>query len=397
MSVKSDAQVGKIAKALDEFKIETASWAFADTGTRFGKFLQPAAAKTTAEKLADAGQVNALTGCCPTVALHVLWDTPPGTSLAEVKKLAEKSGVRVGAINPNVFQDQIYKHGGLANEQASVRKAALDHILFSVKVSRQLGSRDISLWFGDGSSYPGTANIRTRKKWMTEGLKASHDALGPKQRLLVEYKPFEPAFYHTDIGDWGMALLFAKAAGPKARVLVDTGHHYQGQNIEQIVAWLLDENMLGGFHFNNRRYADDDLTLGSIDPYQDFRVFAEICSYAWEKSRAPDLVYMIDQSHNLKGKIEEMIQTAMTAQELYAKAAIIDFPALEKARKEQRLVDAENIYKDAFSTDVRPAIREWRRAKGLGEDPLVAFRQSGYLERITNERKGRATEGGGYA
>ena len=397
MSVQSDPQIGKIAKALDEFRIETASWAFADTGTRFGKFLQPAAAKTTAEKLADAGQVQAVTGCCPTVALHVLWDTPPGSNLADVKKLAEKSGVRAGAINPNVFQDQIYKHGGLANEQESVRKAALDHILYSVKVARELGSRDISCWFGDGSNYPGTANIRARKKWMTEGLRASHDALGANQRLLVEYKPFEPAFYHTDIGDWGMALLFAKAAGPKGRVLVDTGHHYHGQNIEQIVAWLLDENMLGGFHFNNRHYADDDLTLGSIDPYQDFRVFAEICHYAWEKGQAPDITYMIDQSHNLKGKIEEMIQTVMTAQELYAKAAIIDFPALEKARLEQRLVDAENFYKDAFSTDVRPAIREWRRAKGLGEDPLVAFRQSGYLERITQERKGRATEGGGYA
>ena len=397
MSVKSDAYVEKVMKALNEFKIEMGSWTFANAGTRFGKFLQAAAAKTTAEKLADAGQVHLFTGCCPTVALHVLWDTPAGSNLADVKKVAEKYGVRPGAINPNVFQDQIYKHGGLANEQETVRKAALDHILYSVKVARALASRDVSCWFGDGSSYPGTANIRARKQWMTEGLKASHDALGPKQRLLVEYKPFEPAFYHTDIGDWGMALLFAKAAGPKARVLVDTGHHYPGQNIEQIVAWLLDENMLGGFHFNNRRYADDDLTLGSIDPYQDFRVFAEIGSYAWEKGRAPDLSYMIDQSHNLKGKIEEMIQTAMTAQELYAKAAIIDFPALEKARKEQRLVDAENIYKDVFSTDVRPAIREWRRAKGLGENPLVAFRQSGYLERITNERKGRATEGGGYA
>jgi L-rhamnose isomerase/sugar isomerase len=397
MPTSSHAQVDKVAVALDEFRIETASWAFADTGTRFGKFVQPAAAKTTAEKLADAGQVHLFTGCCPTVALHVLWDTPPGSDLADVKKMAEKYGVRPGAINPNVFQDQIYKHGGLANEQASVRKAALDHILYSVKVSWELGSRDISLWFADGSSYPGTANIRTRKRWMVEGLKASHDALGPKQRMLVEYKPFEPAFYHTDIGDWGMALLFAKAAGPKARVLVDTGHHYQGQNIEQIVAWLLDENMLGGFHFNNRRYADDDLTLGSIDPYQDFRIFAEICSYAWEKGQSPDIAYMIDQSHNLKGKIEEMIQTVMTAQELYAKAALIDYAALEKARMEQRLVDAENIYKDAFSADVRPALREWRRAKGLGEDPLLAFRQSGYMERITNERKGRATEGGAYA
>ena len=398
MSVKSDAQVGKIAKALDEFKIETASWAFADTGTRFGKFLQPAAAKTTAEKLADAGQVNALTGCCPTVALHVLWDTPPGSNLADVKKLAEKYGVRPGAINPNVFQDQIYKHGGLANEQETVRKAALDHILYSVKVARELASRDVSCWFGDGSNYPGTANIRARKHWMAEGLKAVHDALGVDQRLLIEYKPFEPAFYHTDIGDWGMALLFAKAAGPKARVLVDTGHHYQGQNIEQIVAWLLDENMLGGFHFNNRRYADDDLTLGSIDPYQDFRVFAEICSYAWEKSRAPDLIYMIDQSHNLKDKIEETIQTVIAAQSFFAKAALVDHAALAKYQQKCALIDAEECLKSAFATDVRPVLKAWRKSKGLPADPLAAFRASGYMKRITKDRAEKnAASGGSYA
>ena len=267
-------------------------------------------------------------------------------------------------------------------------------MLLSVKVSRELGSRDISLWFGDGSSYPGTANIRARKKWMTEGLKAAHDALGPKQRLLVEYKPFEPAFYHTDIGDWGMALLFAKAAGPKARVLVDTGHHYQGQNIEQIVAWLLDEKMLGGFHFNNRRYADDDLTLGSIDPYQDFRIFAEICSYAWEKGRAPDIVYMIDQSHNLKGKIEEMIQTAMTAQELYAKAVLVDQGKLTHHQMKGELIDAEECLKAAFASDVRPAIQEWRKSKGLAEDPLQAFRASGYTVRAERER-GAKNKGAG--
>jgi L-rhamnose isomerase/sugar isomerase len=204
--------------------------------------------------------------------------------------------------------------------------------------------------------------------------------------MLVEYKPFEPAFYHTDIADWGMAFLLAKASGPKAQVLVDTGHHYQSQNIEQIVAWLLDAGMLGGFHFNDRRYADDDLTMGSIDPYQVFRIFFEIGFYEWESGRPAGIAYMVDQSHNLKGKIEAMIQTVMTAEELYAKAALVDFAALARHQASCSLVDAESCLKDAFSTDVRPAIREWARSKGLPEDPLAASRESGYLQRITRER-----------
>lgn len=385
-----------VGSALNSLQIELPSWGFADTGTRFGKFLQPAA-KTIEEKFSDAGQVHKFTGACPTVALHVLWDVPEGTDPSDVKKLAQRYGVRPGSISPNVFQDQIYKHGSLCNEQEEVRERALQHILYSVGIARQLGSRDVTPWFADGSNFPGTTNIRARKGWMVEGLKRAHDALGPEQRLLVEYKPFEPAFYHTDIADWGMALLLARHAGPKARVLVDTGHHYQAQNIEQIVTWLLDEDMLGGFHFNDRRYADDDLTLGSIDPYQVFRIFAEIRFYEWETGRRADIAYMVDQSHNLKGKIEEMIQTVMTAQELYAKAALIDFEALTQAQHEQRLIDAENTYKDAFSTDVRPAVREWRRSKGLAEDPLAAFRASGYMERITRERAGRGSAASSYA
>ncbi len=392
----NSAMEARVREALDGFRIELPSWGFADTGTRFGKFLQPAA-QTLEEKLADAGQVNQFTGACPTVALHVLWDVPAGTRCADVLKLASRYGVRPGSISPNVFQDQMYKFGSLSNEQESVRRHALEHILDSVRIAKELGSRDVTPWFADGSNFPGTANIRARKRWMSEGLKRAHDALGPEQRLLIEYKPFEPAFYHTDIADWGMALELAREAGPKSRVLVDTGHHYQAQNIEQIVAWLLDEGMLGGFHFNDRRYADDDLTLGSIDPYQVFRIFAEIRYYEWETGHPADIAYMVDQSHNLKGKIEEMIQTVMTAQEIYAKAALIDFLALAKAQQEQRLIDAENIYKDAFSTDVRPAVRAWRRSKGLAEDPLAAFRGSGYLERITRERAGRAIAAGSYA
>ncbi|PYV21112.1 MAG: sugar isomerase [Acidobacteria bacterium] len=397
MAHKSSSTLAEtVGAALDGLQIELPSWGFADTGTRFGKFHQPAA-RTTEEKFADAGQVHKVTGACPTVALHVLWDVPEGTKPSDIKKVAERYGVRPGSISPNVFQDQIYKHGSLSNEQESVRRRALEHILDSVRIAREIGSRDVTPWFADGSNFPGTANIRARKRWMAEGLKRAHDALGPDQRLLVEYKPFEPAFYHTDIADWGMALVLARQAGPKGRVLVDTGHHYLAQNIEQIVAWLLDEGMLGGFHFNDRRYADDDLTLGSIDPYQVFRIFAEIRFYEWETGRRADIAYMVDQSHNLKGKIEEMIQTVMTAQELYAKAALIDFPSLTKAQNEQRLIDAENTYKDAFSTDVRPAVREWRRARGLGEDPLAAFRESGYMERITRERAGRESAVSSYA
>lgn len=386
-----------IHQALDALRIELPSWGFTDTGTRFGKFLQDSAASTLPEKFADAAQVHTLTGMCPTIALHVLWDLPEGTDLNEVRSLSEQYGVSTGSINPNVFQDQDYKHGSLANERPEVRKKALQHILDSVRLAKALGSRDVAPWFADGSNYPGTANIRRRKEWLTDGLREVHAALDEGQRLLLEYKPFEPAFYHTDIADWGMALLLARAAGPQARVLVDTGHHYQAQNIEQIVAWLLSEDMLGGFHFNDRRYADDDLTLGSIDPYQVFRIFAEIRHAEWETGRAADIAYMVDQSHNLKNKVEAMIQTVMTAQQLYAKAALIDHEALEIARTEQRLIDAENVMKDAFETDVRPALREWREGRGLAPDPLLAFRKSGYTERMARERGGRKKGAVSYA
>ncbi len=376
-----------VVQALDRFQIELPSWGFANTGTRFGKFTQPAAASTTEEKLSDAGQVHRLTGVCPTVALHVLWDLPNGVAdAAEVQQLAATYGVRAGAINPNVFQDQIYKHGSLGNPDASIREAALTHLLDSVDIATRLGSRDLSLWFADGSNYPGTQNMRHRRKWFVDGLRATHERMSGEQRMLVEYKPFEPAFYHTDIADWGMAMQFARYAGPRAKVLVDTGHHYQAQNIEQIVAWLLDLDMLGGFHFNDRRYADDDLTMGSIDPYQVFRIFHEIAHFEWETGKRADIAYMIDQSHNLKGKIEAMIQTVTTAMELYAKAALVDHEALAAHQTSCSLVDAEGCLKDAFSTDVRPVIREWAHSKGLPVDPMDAFRQSGYLEKITAER-----------
>jgi L-rhamnose isomerase/sugar isomerase len=380
----------RVFRALESLRIELPSWGFANTGTRFGKFLQPAAATTIEEKFSDAAQVHGLTGICPTLALHVLWDFPNGTGSADdVARLADRYGVRPGSINPNLFEDQEYKYGSFGNPDAAVRARALQHVRDSIQIARRLKTRDISLWFADGSNYPGTANIRQRKRWFEEGLRASHDALDPQQRLLVEYKPFEPAFYHTDIADWGMALMLARAAGPQARVLVDTGHHYLAQNIEQIVAWLLSEDMLGGFHFNDRRYADDDLTIGSIDPYQVFRIFHEIMFYEWESGRRADIAYMIDQSHNLKGKIEAMIQTVTVAQELYSKAALVDHETLRSLQGKADLVAAESLLQDAFATDVRPAIKVWRQSKGLPPDPLQAFRESGYLERITAQRAGK--------
>jgi L-rhamnose isomerase/sugar isomerase len=379
-----------VFNALDTLKIEIPSWGFANTGTRFGKFIQLAAATCIEEKFSDAAEVHRLTGACPTMALHVQWDLPNGLrDVTKVKKLAEHYGVQPGSINPNVFQDQEYKYGSLGNPDPDTRRKALDHILDCVAIAHDVGSRDISPWFADGSNYPGTQSIRKRIGFFEEGLKEVHAALHPNQRLLVEYKPFEPAFYHTDIADWGMALLLAKSAGPQAFVLVDTGHHYQSQNIEQIVAWLLHQEMLGGFHFNDRRYADDDLTLGSIDPYQVFRIFHEILVNESETSITTDVPFMIDQSHNLKGKIEAMIQTVSAAQELHAKAALVDRERLAHLQDSCSLIEAEECFRSAFWHDVRPIIREWRRARGLPEDPLQVFLESGYLERATRERRDR--------
>ena len=377
----------RVWQALDGFRIELPSWGFANTGTRFGKFLQPAAATCIEEKLADAGEVHALTGVCPTVALHVLWDFPHGkTSAGRIAELAATNKIRPGSINPNTFQDQEYKHGSLGNPDPAVRKRALDHLIDCVELAKLVKSRDISLWFADGSNYPGSANIRQRRKWFAEGLKATHNQLTAEQRLLIEYKPFEPCFYHTDIADWGMSLLFARETGPRAKVLVDTGHHYASQNIEQIVAWLLSEGMLGGFHFNDRRYGDDDLTIGSIDPYQVFRIFHEIASYEWETETKADIAYMIDQSHNLKGKMEAMVQTVMTAQDLFAKAALVDQEALAEAQTKPDIVRAEECLRDAFASDVRLILESWRKSNGLPGNPLRALYESGYIEKISSER-----------
>jgi L-rhamnose isomerase/sugar isomerase len=376
-------------EALDTFEIETPSWGFADTGTRFGKFFQDAAAIDLNDKLADAGQVHRLTGCCPTVAVHVLWDFQPGQDPKAVARLARQHGIRIGAINPNLFQDQCYKWGSFANSDPAVRRHALRHCYDSIAIGQAVDSQYLSLWFADGTNYPGQESIRDRKHHFESCLRSLHQRLAPGQTMLVEYKPFEPAFYATDIPDWGMALLLARKAGPRAKVLVDTGHHYLSQNIEQIVALLLDENMLGGFHFNDRRYADDDLTLGSIDPYQVFRIFHEIHSFAADRGKAPEIAYMIDQCHNEKPKIEATLQTVAMAQELYAKAALVDHEKLRRAQARHDVVAAELELKKAFFTDIGPALLAWRRRRKLPADPLAEHRRSGYERIAAADRRAR--------
>jgi len=392
----------RAADALDKFNIETPSWGYADTGTRFGKFFQDAAAIDTNDKLADAGQVHALTGCCPTVAVHVLWDFVKGEDPKNTAKMASKHGVKIGAINPNVFQDQEYKWGSFGNNQAEVREQALAHCYDSVDIMKAVKSEYLSLWFADGTNYPGQGSIRERKFNFEQSLKALHKKLGPKQQMLVEYKPFEPAFYQTDVADWGMAYVYSKKAGPRSKVLVDIGHHYNATNIEQIVAWLLDEDMFGGLHLNDRRYADDDLTLGSIDPYQIFRVFHEIHFFASDRGKMPKIPYMVDQCHNEKPKIEAMLQTVAIAQELFAKAAIVDHDALRKAQAKNNAIDAELVLKKAFFTDVTPALAAYRKRNKLPVDPMAEHRRQGYEKAAAKDRNRRRkemgiTRGGSFA
>jgi len=401
MNQSEHALFDQVAQILDRFQIEIPSWGFANTGTRFGKFVQPAAASTLEEKFSDASEVHRLTGATPTLALHVLWDLPHGLAdVSEVQALERATGIRSGSINPNLFQDQQYKFGSLCNPSAEIRESALQHVLDSIEIGKRLHSRDISLWLADGSNYPGTQSIRRRIEWLQSALSAAHRHLAPDQRLLVEYKPFEPAFYHTDIADWGMSANLCREAGPQAFVLVDTGHHYLSQNIEQIVAWLLHLDLLGGFHFNDRRYADDDLTLGSIDPYQIFRIFHEICQQldsGPSKDSLDAIAFMIDQSHNLKGKIEAMIQTVVTAQELWLKAALLDRAQLAALQQSCDLVAAEELFRGAFWRDVRPLVAAWRESRGLAADPLAALREGGYVERITRERARRQSAVSSYA
>lgn len=386
---------GRLFSLLDGFGIEVPSWGFADSGTRFGKFTQPAAARTIDEKLEDAGQVHKLTKAAPSVAVHALWDFPDGfDKVGGQVELAKKLGVRIGTVNPNYFESQVYKYGSACSPDPKARAEADKHSLDCIALAKAVGTDAWSLWFADGTNYPGQDDILTRKKLMEAALKKWHDATPAGMTMYVEYKPFEPAFYHTDVADWGMAAAFCRKAGPRAKVLVDTGHHLPGCNIEHIVGFMIDEGLLGGFHFNDRKYADDDLTIGSIDPYMVFRIFHEIRNAAELHGHdVSKIAYTVDQSHNLKPKIEAMLQTVVHAQELYAKACLVDRRKLRDLQLKTDIVAAETLLRDAFYTDVRPLLAEWRKGKGIDPDPIAAHRASGYEAKAAKERADRRAAG----
>lgn len=384
----------ELFSALRAQAIETPSWGYGDTGTRFKTFSHPGAARNVWEKVADAAVVHKLTGVAPRVALHVPWDRVD--DWAELKSYAENLGIGIGAINPNVFQDNDYKLGSLGHPDAGVRQKAVAHILDCCQIMREMDSKGLSLWFADGTNYAAQDSLRARKGRFEEGLAEVYAALPEGGRLLLEYKPFEPAFYASDVPDWGTAYAHCLKLGERAQVLVDLGHHLQGTNIEQIVAFLLAEDRLGGFHFNSRRYADDDLIVGSGNPFELFCIYAELVRA--EQEGVPgvhNVAYMMDQAHNIEPKLEAMLQSVVNCQEAYAKALHVGFEALEAAQAAGDVLGAHRVLTDAFKTDVRPLLRTVRRELGVPEDPLHALREGGFQEKNAATR-GTAEAGGGY-
>jgi len=376
--------LGPVKERVKAHEIETPSWGYSDSGTRFATFTQPGAARTLLEKIDDAAVVHKFTGAAPSVALHLAWDHVD--DYGELAAYAKEQGVRVGAINPDLFSEQDYKLGSLTNESESIRKKTLDHLLWSIEVAQAAGSTVVSLWFGDGTNFPGQGDFRRRKKWMQEGLRTVYEAMPDDMRMLLEYKLFEPAFYHTDMADWGMAYVFCLHLGDRAFVLMDLGHHALGTNIEHIVAFLIAEGRLGGFHLNAKKYADDDLTVGSINPYELFLIYNEIAAAEEDPNARADIGFMLDQSHNLKPKIEAMIQSIMACQAAYARALLVDRKALAAAQHEGDIIRAENLLLDAYQADVRPLLAQIRIESGLDPDPLAAFRASGYMKKVRKAR-----------
>jgi L-rhamnose isomerase / sugar isomerase len=377
--------VDRVEAALRAQELELPSWAFGNSGTRFAVFSQPGVPRDPFEKLADAAEVHRLTGVAPSVALHIPWDRVDNVDA--LNAYAAELGLRIGAINPNLFQEPDYKLGSLSNPDAGTRRKAVAHVRECIDIATQVGSTAISLWLADGTNYPGQDSLRGRRGRLLASLHEIYDALAPGQQLLVEYKLYEPAFYATDLADWGSALLVCQALGERANVLVDLGHHAQGVNIEQIVSLLDGVGRLGGFHFNDRKYGDDDLIVGSVDPFQLFRIFYELVDIGAFES---GVGFTVDQSHNVESKIEAMIQTVMNLQEAYAKALLVDRAALERAQLAGDVLAANRALVDAYDTDVRPLCAKVRVDLGASADPIAAFRADGYLERITQARVGGA-------
>jgi len=381
-----------VRAALRAQRIELPSWAFGNSGTRFKVFAQQGVPRTPYEKIEDAAQVHAYTGVAPTVALHIPWDKVD--DYTHLAAFAKEHGVGLGTINANVFQDNDYMLGSVTNPDPAIRRKATDHLLECVDIATAVGVRDVKLWFSDGTNYPGQDNIRARQDRLAEALQATYDALGDDQRLLLEYKLFEPAFYTTDVPDWGTAYAHCLRLGPKAEVVIDTGHHAPGTNIEFIVAFLLRERKLGAFDFNSRFYADDDLMVGSADPFQLFRIMHEIVLADALKPEA-GIAFMLDQCHNIEPKIPAQIRSVMNVQEATAKALLVDHTALAKAQSEGDVLGANAVFMDAYNTDVRPLLAEVRQEMGLDPDPVAAYAKSGYADKIVAERVGGQQAGWG--
>ncbi|GGX83971.1 L-rhamnose isomerase [Streptomyces fructofermentans] len=383
-------ELAAVKAALKTQAVETPSWAYGNSGTRFKVFAQPGVPRDPFEKLDDAAKVHEFTGAAPTVALHIPWDRVEDyTALA---KHAEERGVKLGAINSNTFQDDDYRLGSVCHPDAAVRRKAVDHLLDCVDIMDATGSKDLKLWFADGTNYPGQDDIRERQDRLAEGLARVYERLGDDQRMLLEYKFFEPAFYATDVPDWGTAYAHCLKLGPKAQVVVDTGHHAPGTNIEFIVATLLREGKLGAFDFNSRFYADDDLMVGAADPFQLFRIMYEVIRGG---GFTPDVAFMLDQCHNIEAKIPAIIRSVMNVQEATAKALLVDREALTAAQRSGDVLAANAVVMDAYNTDVRPLVAEVRQELGLDPDPIAAYHASGWAARIAEERVGGQQAGWG--
>ena len=392
MSTATAPDPSGVKAALRQQRIELPSWAFGNSGTRFKVFPQPGVPRDPYEKIADAAQVHAFTGVAPSVALHIPWDAVD--DYADLAKHADDHGVRIGTINANVFQDNDYKLGSVCHPDPAVRRKALDHLLECVDVMDATGSRDLKLWFADGTNYPGQDSIRARQDRLAEALAAAYRRLGSGQRLLLEYKLFEPAFYHTDVPDWGTAYAHCLQLGDRAQVVVDTGHHAPGTNIEFIVAFLLRERKLGAFDFNSRFYADDDLMAGAADPFQLFRIMYEVVRGGGYPPEA-GVCFMLDQCHNIERKIPGQIRSVLNVQELTAKALLVDRDALAAAQQAGDVLGANGVLMDAFATDVRPLLADLRSSQGLDPDPMAAYARSGYDQRIVADRVGGTQAGWG--
>lgn len=382
----------EIHRQLTLLDVEVPSWAYGNSGTRFKVFPQSGVPRNPFEKVADAAMVHRMTGSAGSVAIHIPWDKVD--DYTKLTEFALGEGVRIGTVNSNTFQDDDYMLGSVTHSEMRVRRKATDHLLECVDIMDATGSRDLKLWFSDGTNYPGQDDFRARQDRLYSVLEEVYQRLGDHQRMVLEYKLFEPAFYSTDVPDWGVSYAHCLKLGPKAKVVVDTGHHAPGTNIEFIVAFLLREERLGAFDFNSRFYADDDLMVGAADPFQLFRILHEVVK---ENAIDPasDVAFMLDQCHNIEPKIPGQIRSIMNVQEAVAKAALVDHTALRAAQQSGDVLGANGIFMDAYNSDVRKAVAEWREANGAENDPLSAYRESGYADRIVKERIGGEQMGWG--